>query len=81
MKRIIVPTDFSDTAKNAARYAVQMANSIPGASIILYNLTDKIALGSDSSPLTENKDDRFLVLQAALNNLQAELNELATVPV
>jgi nucleotide-binding universal stress UspA family protein len=81
MKRIIVPTDFSDTAKNAARYAVQMADSIPGASIILYNLTDKIALGSDSSPLTEDKNDRFTVLQAALNNLKAELSELSTVAV
>ena len=76
MKRIIVPTDFSDTAKNAARYAVQMAGSIPGASIILYNLTDKIALGSDSSPLTENKDDRFIVLQAALNNLKDRIKRI-----
>ena len=32
MKRIIVPTDFSDTAKNAARYAVQMADYYTGAS-------------------------------------------------
>jgi nucleotide-binding universal stress UspA family protein len=81
MKRIIVPTDFSDTAKNAAKYAVQLAASIPGATIILYNLTDKIALGSDSSPLTEDKNDRFIVLQAALNNVKAELRELSAVSV
>lgn len=81
MKRIIVPTDFSDTAKNAARYAVQLAGSIPGASIVLYNLSDKIALGSDSSPLTENKDDRSIVLQAALNNLKTELSEISDVAV
>ena len=81
MKRIIVPTDFSDTAKNAARYAVQMAQAIPDASVILYNLTDKIALGSDSSPLTEDKNDRFVVLQAALNSLRAELSELSDVKV
>ena len=81
MRRIIVPTDFSDTAKNAARYAAQLADSIPGATIILYNLTDKIALGSDSSPLTEDRNDRFTVLQAALNNLKAELSEVAQVPV
>ena len=81
MKRILVPTDFSDTAKNAARYAVQMAEAIPGATIILYNLTDKIALGSDSSPLTEDKNDRFRVLQAALSNLKAELLQLANVHV
>ena len=81
MKRILVPTDFSDTAKNAARYAIQMAEAIPGATIVLYNLTDKIALGSDSSPLTEDKNDRFIVLQAALSNLKAELTELANVNV
>lgn len=81
MKRIIVPTDFSDTAKNAARYAVQMADTIPDASIIFYNLTDKIALGSDSSPLTEDKNDRFTVLQAALDNLRTELRELSNVNI
>lgn len=81
MKRIIVPTDFSDTAKNAGRYAVQLAQSIPGSIITLYNLTDKIALGSDSSPLTEDKNDRFIVLQAALENLKSELRELAAVTV
>ena len=45
MKRIMVPTDFSETSKNAARYAVQLAASIPGASIVLYNLTDNIGPG------------------------------------
>ena len=43
--------------------------------------TDKIALGSDSSPLTENKDDRSIVLQAALNNLKTELSEISDVAV
>lgn len=81
MKRIMVPTDFSDTAKNAARYAVKLAASIPDASIILYNLTDKIAVGSDSSPLTEGKNDRFIILHAALSNVKTELDQLATVPV
>lgn len=81
MKRIIVPTDFSDTAKNAARYAVQMADTIPDASIIFYNLTDRISLGSDSSPLTEDKNDRFTVLQAALDNLRTELRELSNVNI
>ena len=53
MKKFLVPTDFSDTSKNAARYAVQMAATIPDSKIILYNVFDKIAAGSDGSPLTE----------------------------
>lgn len=81
MKRILVPTDFSDTAKNAARYAVQVATTIADASIILYNVADKIAVGSDGSPLTEDKNDRFIILQAALDNLKTELNELSPIAV
>ncbi|MGZ5134142.1 MAG: universal stress protein [Flavitalea sp.] len=81
MKRILVPTDFSETSKNAARYAVQLAASIPEASIILYNLADTLARGSDSSPLTEDKSDRFTVLQAALNNLKTDLKDFSDTPV
>ena len=81
MKRIIVPTDFSETSKNAARYAVQAAASIPGASIILYHVTDKIALGSDSSPLTEDRKDRLIILEAALDNWKTEFSTLSPVSV
>jgi nucleotide-binding universal stress UspA family protein len=81
MKRILVPTDFSETSKNAARYATQLAASIPGASIVLYNLTDRLALGSDSSPLTEDKTDRFTILDAALNNLKTELRDLSDASI
>lgn len=81
MPRIIVPIDFSDTAKNAARYAVQLASSIPGSTVLLYNLSDKIALGSDSSPLTEDKNDRLIILQAALENVKAELRDFSPVLV
>ena len=73
MKRILVPTDFSDTAKNAAHYAVQLAASTNDASIILYNVADKIAAGSDGSPLTEDSNDRYVILQQALTNLKTEL--------
>jgi nucleotide-binding universal stress UspA family protein len=81
MKRIIVPTDFSETSKNAARYAVQAAATIPGASIILYHVTDKIALGSDSSPLTEDRKDRLIILQAALDNWKSEFSSISPVSV
>ena len=74
MKKILVPTDFSDTSKNAARYAISMARSLPGASVVLYHLSDKIALGSDSSPVTESDEDRKLIVGAALENMQDELN-------
>ena len=81
MKKILVPTDFSDTAKNAARYAVQMAANIPGALIILYNVYDKLAPGSDGSPLTESDEDRKIVLNQALSNLEIELHEISDVKI
>ncbi len=37
MKNILVPTDFSATAQNAARYALHLAEQIGAPKIILYN--------------------------------------------
>lgn len=81
MKKILIPTDFSDTAKNAARFAAQVANDIPGASIILYHVHDSYAGGVDSSPLTETESDRMLVFGRALQNLKAELQPLTKASI
>lgn len=81
MKKFLIPTDFSDTSKNAARYGVQMAASVPGANIILYNVFDKLAPGSDGTPLTETDNDRKIVLTQALKNLELELSELTDVTI
>lgn len=81
MKKFLVPTDFSDASKNAARYAVEMAQDDPQTTIVLYNLYDRIAPGSDGSPLTESDEDRKKVLNAALANLEIELHEISTVRI
>jgi nucleotide-binding universal stress UspA family protein len=81
MKKFLVPTDFSDTAKNAARYAVELAANDPTATIILYNIFDKIAAGSDGSLLTETDEDRKKVLNQALANLEIELHEISSVKI
>ena len=81
MKKFLVPTDFSDTSKNAARYAVQMAASIPDSKIILYNVFDKIAAGSDGSPLTETTEDRKIILNNALHNLELEISDSTGVEI
>ena len=81
MKKFLVPTDFSDTSKNAARYAVQMAASIPDSKIILYNVFDKIAAGSDGSPLTETTEDRKTILNSALHNLELEISDSSAVEI
>lgn len=77
MKKFLVPTDFSDTSKNAARFAVQAVANEKDATIILYNLHDVVAAGSDGSLLTETENDRIIVLTEALNNVRDELLTLA----
>jgi nucleotide-binding universal stress UspA family protein len=37
MKTILVPTDYSDTSKNAARYAIALSRQLNVTSLILYN--------------------------------------------
>ncbi len=81
MKKILVPTDFSDAAKNAARYAVELAANNPGTSIILLNVYDKLAPGADGSLLTETEEDRKRVLKQALANMEIELQEISDVQI
>jgi nucleotide-binding universal stress UspA family protein len=81
MKKFLVPTDFSDTSKNAARYAVELAQDDPETTIILYNIYDKLAAGTDGSLLTESDEDRKKVLNQALANLEIELHEISTVRI
>jgi nucleotide-binding universal stress UspA family protein len=77
MKKFLVPTDFSDTAKNAAQFAAQAVASVPGAKIILYNVSDTIATGTDGSVLTETDDDRAIVLGNAMLQLKDEITPFA----
>lgn len=81
MKKFLVPTDFSETSKNAARYAVELAQDDPQTTIILYNIYDKLAPGTDGSLLTESDEDRKKVLNQALLNLEIELHEISTVRI
>jgi len=81
MKKLLVPTDFSDTSKNAALFAAQMVADIQNAKIILIHVSDKITGGSDGSPLTEDDDDRRIILTQALSQLKEELLAVAQVPI
>lgn len=73
MKKFLVPTDFSETAKNAARFAAQAVASVPDAKIILYNVAANHPTGSDGSPVTETDDDRSIILGSALQQLRDEI--------
>jgi nucleotide-binding universal stress UspA family protein len=73
MRKYIVPTDFSDTSKNAALFGAQMAVDIPDCELILFHSFDKIVSGSDGTPITSDPVARMTISLAALNNLKLEL--------
>ncbi len=59
MKTVLVPTDFSPVAYNAAKYAVQMAAQTK-SKVILYNLTEEDAAASEIV-LTEAKNSLLAI--------------------
>ncbi len=81
MRKFLVPTDFSETSKNAARYAVELASAIPDSMIVLYNAFDKVSYGSDGSPLSEDEDDRRTILEQALKNMEIELHTISNIKI
>ena len=81
MKKFLVPTDFSDTAKNAAKFAVQMARDIGNASVILYNAYDAVSTGYDGTTVLSDSDARQTITEVALNNMRNDLLKLADVNI
>lgn len=80
MKKFLVPTDFSDTSKNAARYAVKMLEGKPGVQITLYYVFDTPS-GTDGTLLTEDDLDRQTILGRALGSMKDELMAIGTVRI
>ncbi|HET6256911.1 MAG TPA: universal stress protein [Puia sp.] len=84
MNKFIVPIDFSDASKNAARYAAQISNGLPDAQLILYNVFEALEYGSDSSPLsTEGGEEeaRKSVVELGLESVRTNLSSLTTAPI
>ena len=80
MNNFIVPIDFSETSKNAARYAAHISTLVPDAHLILYNVFDTLEYGSDSSPLNtvdDNEDaSRKAIVELALASVKTELSAI-----
>ncbi len=81
MKKIIVPTDFSDTSKNAAMFAAKMSNDIYDCSILLYNAFDSIFTSEEGSSIFSDVDSRKRIAESALQNLKIELEMETSAPV
>lgn len=81
MYNFIVPVDFSETSKNAARFAAHLSAQIPDAHIILYNVFDTIEAGSDGTPLDSDDKARKSLMELALLSVQTELSGITSAPI
>lgn len=72
MKTVIVPIDFSDNSRNAARYAIKMVAGVEDVNVVLFNVYKKD---------TEEEESHFLLeklktdLGSAAVSLHAEQND------
>jgi nucleotide-binding universal stress UspA family protein len=81
MNQFIVPVDFSETSKNAARYAAGLASQVSNAHLTLYYVFDKIEAGSDGTPLEDDDKARKEVMELALQSVRNELTGITDVPI
>jgi nucleotide-binding universal stress UspA family protein len=95
MKTILVPTDFSATAKNAALYAIELAAQLNSTKIILYNAYQAPVVTEPTMPvmqmldvdtlkkISEDSMQQFKLSlhEAQLSNIQLEtVSEYAVLP-
>jgi nucleotide-binding universal stress UspA family protein len=80
MTRILVPTDFSDTSRNAVRYAFDLANDLPEVELTLFNSFDKV-VGSDGTPLASDPEAHRQLSLVALHSLAKDMNPAAHVNI
>jgi nucleotide-binding universal stress UspA family protein len=81
MNSLIVPVDFSETSKNAARFAAQLSANLQHANIILYNVFDTIEAGSDGTPLDSDENARKALMELALASVKTEISAYTTANI
>lgn len=85
MKTILIPTDFSETAHNATRYAVEIANEVNAQKIILYNaysmpLTTEMSFALlESEELKKNSEDGLAEVKKLIAPLCKQNIEIKTI--
>ena len=84
MTNFIVPIDFSETSKNAARYAAHISHLVPDSHLILYNVFDALEYGSDSSPLATDKEEdagRKAIMELALESVRSDISAITSAKI
>lgn len=78
MTKFIVPIDFSETSKNAARYAAHLTTLVPDAQLILYNVFEEVDNGSDATHGDNAGHGRKAIMELALQSVQTELSAITS---
>jgi len=81
MNKFLVPIDFSDTSKNAARFAAHLSTDLDDANIILYHVYDSAEGGSDSSPVEGSEYDNKVIAELALKSVKTELSSITSARI
>ena len=83
MYTILVPTDFSATAKNAARYAIEFAKQTGSKKIILYNVYQQaeIAEPMSGTPVFYDLDDFKKISEEGLAKFKLQLQAFCPVNI
>ncbi|MBZ5856376.1 universal stress protein [Flavihumibacter profundi] len=81
MKVILVPIDFSETSRNAARFALAMASGIIDSRLIFYHVFSKVPAGSDGTPVQNDRESRKKIVETALQNFVTELSPSDSVEI
>jgi nucleotide-binding universal stress UspA family protein len=81
MNQFIVPVDFSETSKNAARFAASLTMKVNQAQLILYHVYGRIEAGSDGTPLGGDKEARKRIAELALQSVRNELSSLTDAKI
>jgi nucleotide-binding universal stress UspA family protein len=77
MKTLIVPTDFSPTALNAANYAVDMALAI-GGDLLLYHAYQVPVAVTDVPLVLVSVDDLKLAAEQKLEQIKSDLERISS---
>jgi nucleotide-binding universal stress UspA family protein len=81
MNTFLVPVDFSDTSKNAARFAAHLSTDLDNAHIVLYHVYDSAEGGSDGSPVEGSEDDNKVIAELALKSVKTELSSITSARI
>jgi nucleotide-binding universal stress UspA family protein len=83
MNSILVPSDFSGTARNAARYALSLAKQMGTKKILLYNAYQTPVIGDSMAPSLAMIDMESIqkISEEGLRSQKAELEQLNDIGI